>query len=570
MDAGARDVRSAARRNGHARVEDAGRAIERRRAPSLISQSSVRPSQTTRQRRRRNSHPAFPASVGSHVIATSPGPTTDETSERPAQQFSHVSTWGMPPQLSPASQQGRPPASPPPPSGALQTVSRSPGPTTEEDGTVPGQHPWHVMGLEWGIPPQLSPKVQHGSVPPPPSPAPPPLSMLPFPPESPDPAPPPSRSLPTDSSSGLHAGTDADAARRMDHAKTKDFIEHLRHTKRDDGAPPRVRHSRSGRPRRGFAGKVIARMAFVDAPLAYDGGDGGAGRARTPGMGRPGRLSGGEPEKCWVRSSGASGASRFQARSTRTSSLPGASRNFTPSSPFRRRLRPARGAWWANLAAPSQTRSDADHRARCQSRLGAATGFEASSIARASGAGVAGRGAASRVPRRALFVQASLLVDRRLAPERGVRRRALRRVGPSSPRPRDRRGLPRVAARDGRADAVARGRPAGSPHLRARACYDVFDAKLDLGPCLGGGVEWITAHGFGALPDQPSNATGFLGVGSLGGRGLFRISSRFAVRLVGEAVVPSTRPQFVIDGRGGVFQTPVASLRVALGVEVHF
>jgi hypothetical protein len=107
-------------------------------------------------------------------------------------------------------------------------------------------------------------------------------------------------------------------------------------------------------------------------------------------------------------------------------------------------------------------------------------------------------------------------------------------------------------------------------HVGARACYELFDARLDVGPCLGGGVEWIAAHGFGSPPDQPANATGNMVVGSLGGRAIGRLSSRVILRLVVEASVPSTRPTFVIDGGGQVFRTSAVSFLSTAGAEAHF
>ena len=105
----------------------------------------------------------------------------------------------------------------------------------------------------------------------------------------------------------------------------------------------------------------------------------------------------------------------------------------------------------------------------------------------------------------------------------------------------------------------------------ARACYELFDTRLDVGPCLGGGVEWIAAQGFGSPPDQPTNAMGHLFVGSLGGRAIGRLSSRIVLRLVVEALVPSTRPTFVIDGGGGqVFRMSGLSILGTAGAEAHF
>jgi hypothetical protein len=106
--------------------------------------------------------------------------------------------------------------------------------------------------------------------------------------------------------------------------------------------------------------------------------------------------------------------------------------------------------------------------------------------------------------------------------------------------------------------------------IGARACYGFLDAVFDVGPCLGGGVEWVVARGFGGAPDEPEDATAQAGFGSLGGRATLRISNRFTLRVVGEAVVPFVRPTFVIGGGGPVFHLPAASFRAALGAEAHF
>jgi hypothetical protein len=173
------------------------------------------------------------------------------------------------------------------------------------------------------------------------------------------------------------------------------------------------------------------------------------------------------------------------------------------------------------------------------------------------------------VPRRAVFVEASFLVDSAILPAAGLGGELAVGWSPAH------FALEITGAfvgpeRATLASAPSQGASLWLGHLGARACYELFDARIDVGPCLGGGVEWTPARGFGTTPDQPANATGQMGVGSLGGRAIVRASSRVALRLVGEAVVPLTRPTFVIDGGGQVFQTPAASFRATAGVEVHF
>jgi hypothetical protein len=107
-------------------------------------------------------------------------------------------------------------------------------------------------------------------------------------------------------------------------------------------------------------------------------------------------------------------------------------------------------------------------------------------------------------------------------------------------------------------------------HVGARACYSPLDGKLALGPCAGGGAEWLTARGFGGPPDRPADATAQMGVISAGGFVALRLTDRIGVRALAEAYVPFVRPTFFIDGGGVVFHASFASLRASLGASVHF
>jgi hypothetical protein len=171
--------------------------------------------------------------------------------------------------------------------------------------------------------------------------------------------------------------------------------------------------------------------------------------------------------------------------------------------------------------------------------------------------------------RRPFFVEASFLVDSGLLPSAGLGGELA--VGWSSTHLNlEIAGAFLGPQRTTLASPPSRGADVWLAHVGARACYELFDARLDVGPCVGAGVEWITARGFGSTPDEPANATGTMGVGSLGGRAVFRLSPRFALRLVGEAVVPWERPTFVIGGGGQVFETSAASFRASLGAEAQF
>ncbi len=171
--------------------------------------------------------------------------------------------------------------------------------------------------------------------------------------------------------------------------------------------------------------------------------------------------------------------------------------------------------------------------------------------------------------RRVAFIDASLFVDSGSLPSTGVGGE----VGVGwNPAHLDLEIVGAFLASQGATLASTRSQGANLwlAHLGARACYELFDERLDVGPCLGAGVEWITARGFGSVPDQPANATGDMVVGSLGVRAIGRLSSRVVLRLVAEATVPSTRPTFVIDGGGQVFRTPVVSFVGTAGAEAHF
>jgi hypothetical protein len=107
-------------------------------------------------------------------------------------------------------------------------------------------------------------------------------------------------------------------------------------------------------------------------------------------------------------------------------------------------------------------------------------------------------------------------------------------------------------------------------HVGARACYSPLGGKLTLGPCAGGGAEWLTARGFGTPPERPSGATAQMGVLTAGGFAAVRLSDRFGVRLLAEACVPLVQPTFFIDGGGTVFHASSVSFRATFGASVHF
>jgi hypothetical protein len=104
--------------------------------------------------------------------------------------------------------------------------------------------------------------------------------------------------------------------------------------------------------------------------------------------------------------------------------------------------------------------------------------------------------------------------------------------------------------------------------LGARGCYEVLDASFDIGPCAGLHARWMSAHGFGS--DTPADATAVFGVATLGALAKARLSARLTLRLSTEAGLPLSRPSFLIDTAGTVYQAPKAALRIALGAALHF
>lgn len=105
-------------------------------------------------------------------------------------------------------------------------------------------------------------------------------------------------------------------------------------------------------------------------------------------------------------------------------------------------------------------------------------------------------------------------------------------------------------------------------HAGVRACYAIFDARFDVGPCASGGVDWIIASGFGA--QAPADGTGRVFVGGLGARVTFEATAWLSLRLVAEALAPSARPRFEIDNAGDVYRTSGSLFRASLGLALHF
>ena len=102
----------------------------------------------------------------------------------------------------------------------------------------------------------------------------------------------------------------------------------------------------------------------------------------------------------------------------------------------------------------------------------------------------------------------------------------------------------------------------------ARACTPLTVTAVWLAPCLGAGVDWVRARGFGALVTRrPSTWDLIARLGLLGG---WDISSIISARVEVEGVLPLARPEFEVDGVGDVFRRSPVGVRTALGLQLQF
>jgi hypothetical protein len=104
-----------------------------------------------------------------------------------------------------------------------------------------------------------------------------------------------------------------------------------------------------------------------------------------------------------------------------------------------------------------------------------------------------------------------------------------------------------------------------------RGCYPLLDAAVSLAPCIGGGLDWLRASGFGARSSYDNSAvtTHF----EAGGTILWNFTDFLALRVSAFGVVPMTRPEFIISVANGpetVSRPAQAALRATGGVELHF
>ncbi len=106
----------------------------------------------------------------------------------------------------------------------------------------------------------------------------------------------------------------------------------------------------------------------------------------------------------------------------------------------------------------------------------------------------------------------------------------------------------------------------GSGQLRA--CVPFPSSAVWLAPCLGGGVDWVHASGFGADETRSTSTFDAFGTGAL--LGGWDISPIISARVDVGVVAPLARPTFVVDGEGQVYHRGSVALRSQLGLELHF
>lgn len=102
----------------------------------------------------------------------------------------------------------------------------------------------------------------------------------------------------------------------------------------------------------------------------------------------------------------------------------------------------------------------------------------------------------------------------------------------------------------------------------ARGCASIVRAPIDVAPCAGADVNVVTAHGFGA----PANYDTSAAWASAAGGAIVRIPIRhwIAVRAQLDAIVPLSRPTFVVEGEGAIHRSAAIGARGGIGAELLF
>jgi hypothetical protein len=117
-------------------------------------------------------------------------------------------------------------------------------------------------------------------------------------------------------------------------------------------------------------------------------------------------------------------------------------------------------------------------------------------------------------------------------------------------------------------DASTAGARFSMTSVGAGACYTVLRGALELAPCGGGSMHWVSAEGFGATANYDASARWAAVDAGLLARA--PLTSWLALRARADGLVPLGRPSFEVENEGVVHKPPPLGIRAALGVELNF
>lgn len=102
----------------------------------------------------------------------------------------------------------------------------------------------------------------------------------------------------------------------------------------------------------------------------------------------------------------------------------------------------------------------------------------------------------------------------------------------------------------------------------ARGCWAIVRDAVELSPCAGADVQIVKAHGYGASANYDASAAWL----SATGGALVRVPVTRWLALRGDvdAVVPLSRPTFVVEGDGAVHRPKALGVRAGIGAELLF
>ena len=102
----------------------------------------------------------------------------------------------------------------------------------------------------------------------------------------------------------------------------------------------------------------------------------------------------------------------------------------------------------------------------------------------------------------------------------------------------------------------------------ARGCWALLQGAVEISPCAGVDVQSVSAKGFGATQNYDASGAWL----SAAGGALVRVplASWFALRADADAIVPFSRPTFVVEGDGAVHRPSTIGARAGIGAELLF